>query len=135
MEADKRESMIIRQAVASDVPFIFSTWLKGLRYGNEIFELVPAEIYFENYHRIIQNILASPSTQISVACLKEDKDVILGYAVYTGTTLHWCHVKTAWRNIGIAKQLVPENTNTVSHVTKLGAGILKNHPTVVFNPF
>jgi len=132
---ERKESVIVRPPCAEDTSFIFATWLRGLRYGNELFELINPDVYFEFYHKVIQSILTNKNTTVAIACLKEDKDVILGYAVYSGTTLHWCHVKTAWRNIGIAKQLVPSNINTVSHLTKVGIGILKNHPAVQFNPF
>jgi hypothetical protein len=134
VEADK-SSYIVREPKAEDTSFIFATWLRGLRYGNEMFELIPPDTYFQCYHAIIQKILTAAGTKVAVACLKDSPDVILGYAVYTGTTLHWCHVKTAWRNIGIAKQLVPQGTRTVTSLTKLGVGILKNHPQLIFNPF
>jgi hypothetical protein len=134
IEATKA-SYTIRSPTAEDCPFIFATWLRGLRYGNELFGLIESDIYFEKYHEIIQKILTSPGVQVSIACLKDQPDVILGYSVFTGNRLHWVHVKSAWRNIGIARELVPSNTKLVSHVTKVGASILKAHPSVRFNPF
>lgn len=135
MAPETKESVVIRPANERDVPFIFSCWLRGLRYGNELFELIDAEVYYEVYHQVIQNIITSPGTNVSVACLKEDPEVILGFSVSSGSTLHWTHVKKPWRNIGIAKALAPAHLTTVSHLTKVGVGILKNHPTVRFNPF
>lgn len=129
------ETVVVRPGKDLDVPFIFATWLKGLRYGNELFELIDATVYFEVYHQVIQKILTAPGTQVSVACLSSDPDTIVGYAVSNGATLHWVHVKSAWRNIGVAKQLVAPTTTTVTHVTKVGIGILKNHPKLSFNPF
>lgn len=133
-DADKTK-VVCRAATSDDVPFIFATWLRGLRYGNELFGLIEADLYFDKYHEIIQKILVSPGVSVTIACLKDDSDVILGYAVSTGARLHWVHVKSAWRNIGIAKQLVSPDTRYVSHITRVGASILKSHPYLRFNPF
>lgn len=118
-----------------DAAFIFSTWLKGLRFGNDWFGLIDSKVYFRVYHKVIENILSNPNTKVNVACLKEDPKVLLGYSVYTGSTLSWLHVKKAWRNIGLAKDLVPNNITSVSHITSIGRSILKKHPQVIFNPF
>lgn len=133
---NKKELIEIRMAVAGDINFIKSTWLHGLRYGNSWFTFIPKEIYFEAYSKIIEYVLMSPNTIVSVACLKEDKDVILGYAVYTNgyDCLHWSYVKSAWRKIGIAKELVPPTIKTVTHVTNIGKEI-STKKGLQFNPF
>jgi GNAT superfamily N-acetyltransferase len=89
----------------------------------------------ENYHRIVEGLITQGI--IKVACLKEDPDVILGYAIFSKTypALHFVFVKSAWRGIGIARSLVPKETKVVTHLTKVGLSILKKNPTLVFNPF
>lgn len=122
----------------NDKNFIFSTWLRGLRYGNDWFLSVNNDVYFECYHKVIERILAHPDAQVVVACLKDDPEVILGYSVTRfindKTVLDWVFVKKAWRSIGIAKALVPEKIETVTHLTKVGKAILSKSP-YVFNPF
>jgi hypothetical protein len=130
---DKAELVQIRDAVAGDANFVFSTWLKGLRFGNPWFGLIDSKIYYATYHKVIEALLGK--TTIKVACLKEDPGVILGYAVYHGTRLDWVHVKKSWRNIGLAKDLVPKEITSVSHVTEIGRNIIKKRGNIVFDPF
>jgi hypothetical protein len=123
-----------RFANTSDVPFILATWLKGLRFGNGWFKLIDNKAYFKTYHGVIISLLSRPTVLVSVACLKEDPSVILGYAVVEGNKLHWCQVKKAWRGIGIAKSLVPKEVDTVTHLTDTGKSIFLKKG-LIFNPF
>lgn len=131
----KSDLVSVRDYLPGDRNFILATWLRGLRYGNEWFEAVDQKIYFDFYNKVIEIILNRPDTQVKVACLKDDPEVILGYSVYTGGVLHWVFVKKAWRSIGIMKSLLPEGIVAVSHLTTVGKSILRRHPGVVFNPF
>jgi len=137
-EADKinkDELVAFRAGTMEDAGFIFSTWLKGLRFGNDWYALIDSKVYFSVYHKVIEDILSKPNVTVKVACLKEDPNVILGYAVYSNTRLDWVHIKRHWRNIGLAKDLVPNNIATVSHVTSVGRSILKKRNNITFNPF
>lgn len=130
------DSFHIREAKEADFPFIYSTWLKGLRFGNDVFNLIEQHSYFKNYHKVIETILARPNVWISVACLKDDPDTILGYAIREEDTVHYVHVKSAFRRFSIAKALCPPAIRRVTHVTKIGWSILKEkHPTAIFDPF
>ncbi len=131
----KSAMVTLRDGIDSDRSFIFASWLKGLRHGNDYFGLIQSDAYFKHYHRVIETILDDFEVTVRVACLKEDPDVILGYAVYKNDTLHWTHVKKAWRKIGLARDLVPPNITTVSNVTKVGISLLRKHPNVSFNPY
>lgn len=133
-EIEKSSLIAIRDAKASDVPFIMATWLRGLKFGNSWFKLIDSDAFYKTYHDLISSLLIKPSVTIKVACLKEDDEVILGYSVYDDTILHWAHVKKAWRNIGIAKSLVPANITTVSHLTETGKSIFLKKKWI-FNPF
>lgn len=128
---NKRDLIDYRQGLATDDPFIFSSWLNGLRYANDMFEQIDQEIYFKHYHQRIELILKR--SEVNIACLKDDPDVILGYSVVEPTILHWVFVKPAWRGIGLMRDLVPKDTKSVTHLTRVG---LKIKPTnVVYNPF
>lgn len=132
---NKHDLITIRGMQPDDWNFILSTWLKGLRYGNDWFGLIEAPVYYENYQRIIETLLRSPLTTVRVACLKDTPDVILGYSVSRGTSLDYVFCKKNWRLIGIAKSLVPDGVTTASHLTEAGKAILKKHPAITFNPF
>jgi len=131
----KNELIEVRDGVEDDNVFILATWLRGLRYGNSWFLLIDAKIYFAEYQKAIKVLLASADTIIKVACLKEEPSVILGYSVYSNGRLHFTFVKKAWRKIGIAKSLVPQDIKVVSHITDTGRSILRKYPDVTFNPF
>lgn len=124
----------VRAVVADDVPFIISTWLKGLRFGNSWYKLIESKAYFKTYHAVIVAVMSRPTVSVSIACLKEDPSVILGYSVIEGNKLHWCQVKKAWRGIGIAKSLVPSTVTTVTHLTETGRSIFLKKD-LIFNPF
>lgn len=132
---EKRDLITTRDANKDDISFIYATWLRGLRHGNSWFELIIQEVYYDVYHRVIENIIKSSKVTTKVACLKDDPGVILGYAVYSSNRLDWVYVKKAWRSIGIAKMLVPKTTTTVSHITAVGIEILNKHKNIKFNPF
>lgn len=133
---NKADLMEVREFRPSDLNFVMSTWLKGLRYGNDTFGLIDSKVYFDAYHKIIEALINLPETMIVVACLKEDSEVILGYSVVNPTKnlVHFTFVKSAWRGIGIAKNLVSSDTTTATHVTKIGAAIIRKKK-LTFNPF
>lgn len=135
--ANKKDLVAIRSLNLGDRNFIFSTFLKGLYYGDSWFSQMKKDTFMKEYHKIITHILSNPNTEIKVACLKDDVEVILGYAVLSkdGTALHWIHVKQPWRKIGLTQDLVPPSVNTVTHLTKVGLSIIHAKKNIEFNPF
>lgn len=125
------ELISLRIAVPDDANLIFSTWLLGLYHGNNLYHEIPKEIYFSEYKKVVTHLLGK--SEIVVACLKDTPDVVLGYVVTQGTTLHWIFVKRAWRKLGIATMLMPANITKVTHLTKLGQSLKPKG--VVFDPF
>lgn len=125
------EQITIRPGVAEDGAFLFATWLRGLYHGNDWFGLIDKDAYFAYYHIVISKIL--DKSEVLVACLADEPDVVLGYAVYRDHVLHWVHVKKAWRKMGIAKMLVPKDVTTCTHLTKVGKSLKPKEWT--FNPF
>ena len=118
----KSELVGYRTAKAEDIPFIFSTWLRVLRYGNKAFKAIPSREYYTEMHKAIEIVLKGAETVVNVACLRNDPDTILGYSVTGPLMLHWVFVKKAWRGIRIGSDLVPSNivmvTNTTEAVNK-----------------
>lgn len=131
---NKKDLVAIRKFdPETDINFIFSTWLKGLRFGNDWFLAIDSQTYFHNYQKVIEAIIAKPQTTIPIACFKEDPGVILAYAVLTGDKLHWAFTKPAWRQMGLAKSIIPKTLKTVTHLTKIGRAMLP--AGVTFDPF
>lgn len=134
---NKADLVMIRDGVPEDKNFILATWLRGLYYGDSWFKEIPKDIFMMHYHRFLENLLNLPGVIIKVSCLKEDKDVILGYSVNRNVNgfsiLDWVFVKSAWRGIGLGRNLVPQDPDVVSHLTKLGKNLKPEK--CIFNPF
>lgn len=134
---NKKELITIRTANEKDINFIFATFLRGLYYGDSWFSEIPKTIFMENYHNALKRILVNPNNYVKIACLVEDPEIILAYAILSSDnkTLHWAFCKKAWRAIGLIKQLVPNTVTQVTHLTKVGLSIIKKRDHVIFNPF
>jgi len=138
---NKEDLIEIREPHPGDLSFIRVTWLKGLYYGGGgFFRKIPKTIFMESYKEVIDKVLTSPTVIVNIACLKEDKDVIVGYSVSRKaadiTVLDFVYVKKDWRGIGIARDLLPKTIYAASHLTRAGEALLeKLYPSAIFNPF
>lgn len=125
-------NVLVRDARPEDINFILSTMLKGLFYGSKFWSEVDQDSFFKNYEPFIKQLLVK--SNVKVACLEDDADVILGYSMYHNDTAHFVFVKKSYRKLGIAKLLWPDNISTVSHITDIGNSIRKRM-NLKFNPF
>lgn len=126
----------VRERSPGDFNFIKATWIRALRFGNPWFAKTEGTSYYKAYSRIIDSLLSLPETNVAVACLSDEPDVILGYSVYRGSTLDFVYVKAKWRKIGIGNSLVPNNINKVTHLTEIGRAILdEKYPDIKFDPW
>ncbi len=117
--------------------YIYSKWLRSLRYGNDFFRLSDPEHYWTAYQRFVGAILDNPETKLKMAVLSDDPDVILGFAVYRGTVLDYIYVHRDQRRQGIGKALLPEGIDTITHLTTTGLSIwgTNKYGNIKFNPF
>jgi hypothetical protein len=129
----------VRNVDKNDHNFIIATFLRGLYYGDSFFSVVPKNIFMNKYKQVASSLVNDPETIIRVACLIEDPNVLLGYSILSnaGDTINWCFVKSAWRNRGIAKNLLPKDPVYVvpQHLTGIGRELLKKYSNVKKNPF
>lgn len=125
----------IRDYKAEDHAFIKSTFLRGLYYGNEFFKIMPKDLFMA-YYKLIAEALIKKS-QVKVACLKDDIDIILGYSILSQdfSVVHWIFIKSAFRKQGISKRLLPERPLQFTHFTTMGLEYAKRFENLVFNPF
>lgn len=130
------ESIVIRPFREQDKNFILASWLRGLYYGGSWFSEIPKDVFMAYYHEHLERILKLSNTEIKIACLSSDNDVIIGYALFAKAqnALHWIHVKKNFRGIGVSKQLIPEDVRTATHANRVGLLLLKTRGWS-FNPF
>jgi len=108
----------LRPVKPDDKNFIMATWLRGLYYSSWM-QNIEKKSFFDNYPKVIEHILGKAT--VTCAVLEDDPDVILGYIVAQQTALHYLFVKSAFRNLGIAKKLLGNNEIThVSCITDIG---------------
>ena len=133
---NKSELVAIRDAQPEDLNFIMATWLRGMYYGESWLSSMKKQDFMKSYHSVIEFTLRNPSTRVTVACLKDDPSVILGYAFLSTASkaVHWVFIKKSWRAIGLAKDLVPGDFNAATNLTKVGSAIVKKKEWA-FNPF
>jgi hypothetical protein len=125
-------SFVVREYKAEDKNFILATFLRGLYYGNEFYSMIPKDAFMTNYKSVAEALVNTKT--IKVVCLEDSPDVILGYAIITNETAHWCFVKSAWRKQGIMKALFPVIPKFSTHFTIVGLLLMKKH-NITFNPF
>lgn len=119
---------------ASDLNFVYSSWKRGLRFGNDFFRKIDADSFYEAYTLIINALITRADCKVTVACLKDDDDVVLGYSVVRGDILDFVFVKQSWRGFGIAKALCAGDIKVCSHITNVGDSIRKKKG-LIFNPY
>lgn len=136
------EQIAIRQGTTSDVPFIFSSWLKSYRSNSPFAGSVSERIYYDREHAIIERILARGRTL--VAHPEGDPGTIIGYLVAEQHTVpsivHWLYVKGAWRRAGVGAKLVEAagldmDDCHYTHQTKSTAHLVKRWPGLVYDPW
>jgi GNAT superfamily N-acetyltransferase len=126
---------IIRERASTDDAFIYTSFLKGLRYGSsEWLSKMPEGMFYNQFNKYLKNLIERPQITIKIACLPDDPDVILGYIVYESGCIHWIFVKDSFRRMGIGKMLFPNNITRCSHLSKIGNSLAKKY-NIVFNPF
>ncbi len=129
----------IRDVLPSDIPFIYSSWLKSFRFGSQLAKPIRSSIFYENYREVLDCLLSK--SQIKVACLNDEPSVILGYLVYERTIaiVHYVFVKEAFRELGIAHNLLLQSELptdlTYSHMTTMITKYLTNKSNWIYNPF
>ena len=91
-----------RSAVPADIPFIVHTW-KTYVHDTQFSWSDPTEFHRFFLPRIHQLLEASKTL---VACSDSDSDLIQGFIVVNGKTLHALYVKSIFRGMGIASGLL-----------------------------
>jgi hypothetical protein len=127
----------IREAQGKDLDFIYDSFLKSYFNKSKLGESLRPKIFFKEYPRIIDRILSRSET--TVACLKENKDAVIGYIITEPDIVHYCLVKEGFKQLGIAKALLESKIDipnfTITHKTGALKPIFQKYPAMQFNPF
>lgn len=127
--------VIVRTFEPNDANFITSTFLRGVYYGNSFYKKIDQDTFFVRYKAVLATLLSKSTLSLRVACLADDTDIILGWAMWDGPVLHYIYVKDAFRRQGIAKLLTAgAKLDTVTHITTVGDELRQRYGWK-FNPF
>lgn len=120
----------------TDKAFVFETFKKGLWNGNMEFRQMSLHSFNTTYQKLIERLIALPETVTTIAALKEDDDVIVGYSITRPETIDWVFVKRGWRKLGIAKSLLAHIVpKRVTHMTTIPGKILVEKFNLSYDPF
>lgn len=103
---------------------IFSKYLRSLKSGSYYFRMCDSVSFFQNYHLYFENLLKRPQIKFHIAVLSDNEDVVLGWAVKEGHTLHYVYVSPEQSGQGIARTLCGVFSE-VTQMTEAGAKIWK----------
>jgi GNAT superfamily N-acetyltransferase len=128
---------LIRSAEERDTSFLIGCWLEGWKSAapkGTWRHSLRWPRYRVQQTAIIKAILARGVAV--VACVPEDSDHLLGFAVGEGTCLHYVHVRPERRRLGLGR-LLAEGLELplaeASHMTPAGER-LANNMGLWFNP-
>lgn len=145
---NKKDLITCRPGAHTDMAFIYRSTLMGTYHGNrprkgqavdpkcpvDYFSSINQDTFMEKYHDYLQQLFDRPGTEIKVACLVEEPDVILGFSVFCRGVLHFVFVKPDWRNIGIGRDLCPSDIQSVTGFTRVG-DVIRRKKGWVFSPW
>lgn len=127
--------IIVRPAKQSDNDFIFNSWLTGQYYGDWHYSQMPKDLFFLKFKTRLEAILSQRDTEVRVAVLEDDPDMILAYQVSLNDILHWAYTKSDYRGKSLQNLLARNKVfKTSTAITKPGAAILKKKQ-ITFNPW
>ena len=91
-----------------DSGLIYSSYPKGVYYGSYV-KINPEDYitiknsWFKQFYKSLQDQLNNST--ITIACMSDAPETILGYSIVTGTILNFIYVKEVFRNQGIGRLL------------------------------
>lgn len=127
----------LRPACGDDLNFIYSTWLDSYRYDSTVGKSHKNSIFFSEYRKVIDNILAHELTKVVIACFPESEETILAYLVHEPHILHYVYTKGPFQRQGLASELIdkifPTRPITYSHETFTAFDLVRHNPDFIHN--
>ena len=137
--SEAQREVQVRPARGDDLPFVFATWLRSVHASSLFAKRIPRPVFFERHHAAIQRLL-DRGAELSVACLKEDDGVVVGYLAREGKLIHFVYVKGPFRRMGVARALLeraglsPDECSCTHWTYQLDA-LAPKWPKLVYDPY
>lgn len=106
MSVSVPDGVVLRPAVAGDLSYLFSTWLRDLRDADG--SALEDDLWFPAHRTHVERTLADPRVEVHVLAASDNPNEIVGYVVAEpGEALHWLQIrKGPLREKGLAKLLL-----------------------------
>lgn len=106
---------------------LYASWRNALWYGQkkEKQNASRSAEFFSLATQAIKKLLADPKTEVRIACLMDDPNLIAGYSVLTGQHLEFVCVKSDYRRRGIARLLTRAVLTVAPPSTEMGREIIE----------
>ncbi len=118
---------ILREAKSgSDHAFLYSTWRNALWYAEKR-DQKTADQFYKDASEKIATLLKLPGIKIRIACLDDDPDMLLGWAVLRSAHLEFVYVKIDYRRKGIGRLLTKGFKTFSEPQTKIGKSLKEKH--------
>ena len=115
--------IVLRPGAASDLAYVCDSWRTTFHLG---YGALGSERkhYHQEISRLFERIL--PKASVRIACDPTDPDVIVGFAVFTDTELHYAFVRKDFRRMGVATALLADlPIRSFTFLTRKGEEALK----------
>jgi hypothetical protein len=89
--------------------FVLKTFTKAL-HKSYPYKHIPDNIFCPEQTKVLKSVIYN-GAKLLVASVKESESDLLGYALVDDRLpnyliIHWVHIKSIWRRMGVAKQLL-----------------------------
>lgn len=108
----------------SDFAFIYATWRNALWFAEKRDPKLADEFFRSASHLITAK---TKDADIRIACLSDDSDMLLGWALLIGDNLEFVYVKADYRRSGIGKLLTRGVKTFSPPETRIGRKLIKKY--------
>lgn len=117
MNDEAESSYTFRPYLNDDIPFIQNSWGSSYYKGANYSKYLSPEEFHKSHRPIRESLFKKPNIAIVLAVAEKDSSLILGWVAVEKpakspvTILHYIYVKQAFKDLGIASELLHKVTN------------------------
>ncbi len=95
----------LRPIRESDIGYVVSCWRRGVEATSQLAKY-DLDVFRRLITRHINAVVREAGDSAVAACDPADEETLLGFAVLTGTELHYVYVRSAMAGLGIARAML-----------------------------
>ena len=119
MNSSVSDELGLRPMREADRNYVMSSWSKSYAGSSrDARDYATLADFYRDYTPVIRDLL--DRSTVTVAALRDNDDIIVGWSAIEGDVLHYVLVKPRWRKLGVARYLLgsfTERAMVYSHQT------------------